>query len=123
MIHYQTLKNKRYITVFTCFIPPTTNHLYFTLCTLYSSKLEKKLLMVRPTLGFYCMHNYREIHIYPPRTALVHFNFRAGSTFPVPVCTVPHHPLLNLTFLSVRVLQISAVTHRKLSWVWQGHMG
>ena len=24
------------------------------------------------------------------RAAVVHFNFRAGSTFPVPVCTVPH---------------------------------
>ena len=23
------------------------------------------------------------------RAAVVHFNFRAGSTFPVPVCTVP----------------------------------
>ena len=24
-----------------------------------------------------------------PRAAVVHLNFRAGSTFPVPVCTVP----------------------------------
>ena len=24
------------------------------------------------------------------RAAIVHLNFRAGSTFPVPVCTVPH---------------------------------
>ena len=24
------------------------------------------------------------------RAVVVHFNFRAGSTFPVPVCTVPH---------------------------------
>ena len=101
----------------------SSNHQSFVFYFVYFIfiKTRKKLLMVRPTLGFYCMHNYREIHIYPPRTALVHFNFRAGSTFPVPVCTVPHHPLLNLTFLSVRVLQISAVTHRKLSWVWHGH--
>ena len=25
-----------------------------------------------------------------PRAAVVHFNFRAGSTFPIPVCTVPN---------------------------------
>ena len=24
------------------------------------------------------------------RATVVHLNFRAGSTFPVPVCTVPH---------------------------------
>ena len=26
---------------------------------------------------------------------IVHFNFRAGSTFPVPVCTVPHGHWVN----------------------------
>ena len=29
------------------------------------------------------------------RAAVVHFNFRAGSTFPVPVCTVPHGHWVN----------------------------
>ena len=27
--------------------------------------------------------------MYGTRAAVVHLNFRAGSTFPVPVCTVP----------------------------------
>ena len=29
------------------------------------------------------------------RAAFVHLNFPAGSTFPVPVCTVPHGHLVN----------------------------
>ena len=29
------------------------------------------------------------------QAAVVHFNFRAGSTFPVPVCTVPHRHWVN----------------------------
>ena len=29
------------------------------------------------------------------RAAVVHFYFRAGSTFPVPVCTVPHEHWVN----------------------------
>ena len=29
------------------------------------------------------------------RAVVVHFNFRAGSTFPVPVCTVPHGDWVN----------------------------
>ena len=29
------------------------------------------------------------------RAAVVHFNFRARSTFPVPVCTVPHGHWVN----------------------------
>ena len=31
----------------------------------------------------------------PPRAAVVHFNFRAGSTFPVPDCTVPQGHWVN----------------------------
>ena len=31
---------------------------------------------------------FKDNHI-KPRSAVVHFNFRARSTFPVPVCTVP----------------------------------
>ena len=30
-----------------------------------------------------------------PRAALVHLYLRAGSTFPVPVCTVPHGHWVN----------------------------
>ena len=30
-------------------------------------------------------------------SAVVHLNFRAGSTFPAPVCTVPHGQTLNRT--------------------------
>ena len=33
----------------------------------------------------YCLHSIE----YISRAAVVHLNFRAGSTFPVPVCTVP----------------------------------
>ena len=29
------------------------------------------------------------------RAAVVHWNIRAGSTFPVPVCTVPHRNWVN----------------------------
>ena len=29
------------------------------------------------------------------RAAVVHFDFRAGSTFPVSVCTVPHGHWVN----------------------------
>ena len=29
------------------------------------------------------------------RAAVVHLNFRAGSTFPVPVCTAPHGSWIN----------------------------
>ena len=29
------------------------------------------------------------------QSAVVHFNFRAGSTFPVPVCNVPHGHWVN----------------------------
>ena len=29
------------------------------------------------------------VYMYRSRAAVVHLNFRAGSTFPVPVCTVP----------------------------------
>ena len=29
------------------------------------------------------------------RAVVVHFNFRAGSTFPVPICTVPHGHWVN----------------------------
>ena len=31
------------------------------------------------------------------QAAVVHFNFRAGSTFPVTVCTVPHGHWVNKT--------------------------
>ena len=31
------------------------------------------------------------IDVYKSRAAVVHLNFRAGSTFPVPVCTVPYY--------------------------------
>ena len=31
-----------------------------------------------------------QVRLLSHRVAVVHFNFRAGSTFPVPVCTVPH---------------------------------
>ena len=30
-----------------------------------------------------------------PQAAVVHFNLRAGSTFPVPVCTEPHELWVN----------------------------
>ena len=42
---------------------------------------------------FTCRHSTKIINalfvFHVPRAAVVHLNFRAGSAFPVPVCTVP----------------------------------
>ena len=36
-----------------------------------------------------------QLSLYGAQAAVVHFNFRAGSIFPVPVCTVPHGHWVN----------------------------
>ena len=40
---------------------------------------------------------------------IVHFNFRAASTFPVPVCTVPHEQNRQSTGLAARCNKVDAV--------------
>ena len=41
------------------------------------------------------MFNKGTVNLFAAGAAVVHFNFRAGSTFPVPVCTVPHGHWVN----------------------------
>ena len=41
------------------------------------------------------MKSRNQVLLSIPRAAVVHFNFRAQSIFPVPVCTVPHGHRVN----------------------------
>ena len=49
----------------------------------WADKRGRKIIMALPFIGR--LHNS---NIVLTQAAVVHLNFRAGSTFPVPVCTV-----------------------------------
>jgi len=118
--------------LFRCFkcIVYKRNNKYFEIITIYEC-VEKYLMTIGCNIWMICLKlNWifydpsRILQLSESRAAVVHLNFRAGSTFPVPVCTVsPRHSLglagaTRLTRSDFRLNLLLLKGHGWVEFVW-----